>query len=128
MTWLDERKYFMYRGRVYVADPSLKEDDVQALVDAEAIKQRRAVGRARVVVSAANSRPVDGTVPTRMAIPGDVKMFVWQRDGGACVECGSKEELEFDHIIPLSMGGANSARNLQLLCAPCNQSKGGNLV
>ncbi len=52
-----------------------------------------------------------------------VKDLVWNRDGGKCVECGSKENLEFDHIIPHSKGGANTYRNIQLLCEPCNRSK-----
>lgn len=52
-----------------------------------------------------------------------VKDLVWNRDGGKCVECGSNEKLEFDHIIPHSKGGANTYRNIQLLCEPCNRSK-----
>ena len=60
----------------------------------------------------------------RESIPKSVKMYVWQRDGGRCVECGSKEKLEYDHIIPFSEGGSNTDRNLQLLCEPCNRSKG----
>jgi 5-methylcytosine-specific restriction endonuclease McrA len=50
-------------------------------------------------------------------------MFVWRRDQGRCVKCGSQEGLEFDHIIPVSRGGSNTARNLQLLCENCNRSK-----
>ena len=53
----------------------------------------------------------------------DVKDKVWNRDGGKCVQCGSNENLEFDHIIPFSKGGANTYRNLQLLCESCNRSK-----
>lgn len=60
----------------------------------------------------------------RQPIPKSVKMYTWQRDGGRCVECGSKEKLEYDHIIPLSKGGSNTERNLQLLCEQCNRSKG----
>jgi 5-methylcytosine-specific restriction endonuclease McrA len=28
---------------------------------------------------------------------------------------GAQEDLEFDHIIPVSMGGSSTERNLQLL-------------
>ncbi|HZX13435.1 MAG TPA: HNH endonuclease [Thermodesulfobacteriota bacterium] len=55
-------------------------------------------------------------------------MYVWNRDGGKCVKCGSQEKLEFDHIIPLSKGGSNTARNVQLLCETCNRSKGDSIV
>lgn len=61
------------------------------------------------------------------SIPQEVKAEVWQRDGGRCVECGEGHYLEFDHIIPLSRGGATSAANLQILCRGCNRDKGANI-
>ncbi len=60
----------------------------------------------------------------RQPIPQQVKVLVWQRDGGRCVECGSQQDLEYDHVIPLAMGGSNTDRNLQLLCERCNRRKG----
>lgn len=60
----------------------------------------------------------------REAIPEAVRMFVWQRDEGKCVKCGSREKLEFDHIIPVADGGSNTERNVQLLCETCNRGKG----
>ena len=56
-------------------------------------------------------------------ISQEIQDRVWNRDGGACVQCSSNENLEFDHIIPVSKGGANTYRNIQLLCEPCNRSK-----
>ena len=64
-----------------------------------------------------------GTIP-REPIPPQVQMFVWQRDQGRCVKCGSRERLEYDHIIPLVKGGSNTERNIQLLCESCNRAKG----
>jgi 5-methylcytosine-specific restriction endonuclease McrA len=64
----------------------------------------------------------------REPIPDEVRMFVWQRDGGRCTKCGGQERLEFDHVIPLALGGANTGRNIQLLCETCNRQKGAEVV
>lgn len=59
----------------------------------------------------------------REAIPQELQDRVWNRDNGKCTKCGSREKLEFDHIIPFSKGGSNSYRNLQILCEKCNREK-----
>jgi hypothetical protein len=57
-------------------------------------------------------------------IPTTVKLIVWKRDRGHCVQCGSTDNLHFDHIIPYSRGGSSLvAENIQLLCARHNLSK-----
>jgi len=77
----------------------------------------------------ADMEQVESQKPSkREPIPDDVKVYVWRRDSGRCVKCGSKENLEYDHIIPLSKGGSNTARNIQLLCETCNRAKGDSLV
>jgi hypothetical protein len=59
----------------------------------------------------------------RRPIPERVRNEVWRRDEGRCVDCGSRARLEFDHIIPLSAGGSDTPRNLELRCEVCNRRK-----
>lgn len=61
------------------------------------------------------------------AVPQWMRTEVWQRDQAKCAECGATEYLEFDHVIPHSLGGATSVNNLQLLCRRCNLEKGARL-
>ena len=63
----------------------------------------------------------------RKAIKPEIKNQVWNRDGGRCRRCGTNQKLEFDHIVPHSKGGADTYRNLQLLCETCNRSKGASI-
>jgi 5-methylcytosine-specific restriction endonuclease McrA len=58
------------------------------------------------------------------AIPPRVKLRVHDRAEGKCQKCGASAFIgEYDHIIPLVLGGENRESNLQRLCAPCHKSK-----
>jgi hypothetical protein len=59
----------------------------------------------------------------RERISEEVRIAVWRRDDGKCARCGSRENLEYDHIVPVSKGGGNTARNIELLCESCNRKK-----
>lgn len=90
----------------------------------------------RITVATANealqmlteTQKIPETVLGRDAIPASVRREVWRRDGGICTRCGSRENLEYDHIIPISKGGSNTARNIELLCEICNRSKGASIA
>lgn len=61
-------------------------------------------------------------------IPGSVKQKVFMRDKGQCVQCGSKDNLHFDHILPYVKGGTSlSEENIRLLCARHNLQKSAKL-
>ena len=44
--------------------------------------------------------------------------------GNRCVYCGSSDNLQIEHRIPLSRGGSDWASNLAPACKTCNCSKG----
>lgn len=60
----------------------------------------------------------------RRKIPARVKKQVLKRDARRCRKCGSTRILHVDHIVPVSRGGDNGLRNLQILCSTCNLEKG----
>src|SRR5262249_43661026 len=109
-------------GRFYWENDGLESDDVYALAYEREQRRRRALDRAHAVL-AAGSAPAAGRRP----IPVDVRRAVFERDGGRCAECGSSFDLQYDHVIPVALGGASTEANLQLLCAPCNTRKGATL-
>jgi 5-methylcytosine-specific restriction protein A len=61
------------------------------------------------------------------AIPGDVKLRIWNRAKGHCQICTRKilagEVKHFDHIKPLADGGRHAEKNLQIACVACHATK-----
>jgi len=59
-------------------------------------------------------------------IPKDIKAQLIELYGPTCMvpDCENIGDLELDHIVPLSKGGAHAVDNFQLLCSWCNKSKG----
>lgn len=62
--------------------------------------------------------------PARPQVPPALRRAVLERDGYRCVVCGSDEDLELDHEIALSKGGATTYENLRVLCHTHNAQKG----
>lgn len=49
-----------------------------------------------------------------------------RRDDYRCQHCKNKlqdDEVEFDHIIPISKGGSSEEHNMRLTCFDCNRDK-----
>jgi 5-methylcytosine-specific restriction endonuclease McrA len=50
---------------------------------------------------------------------------LFKLQNGRCAYCGKRiKTYHVDHILPLSKGGTNEPRNLQLTCGKCNLTKG----
>ena len=52
-----------------------------------------------------------------------LRLFIIERDGEKCINCGSTKDLHMDHCVPRVIGGSDDARNLQFLCRDCNFAK-----
>ena len=63
-------------------------------------------------------------------VKAEVRRAVWERDGGACTfvgtnekRCGSRHQVEFDHVKPFAWGGPGTIDNLTLRCRAHNQHR-----
>ena len=50
--------------------------------------------------------------------------IMYDRQKNRCAACIKERKLQIDHIIAVANGGSSDPSNLQLLCGPCNRSKG----
>jgi 5-methylcytosine-specific restriction endonuclease McrA len=116
------RSYWWCLDRFYWEDEGLAAEDVYALAYERQLRARRKLERARTTVAVAGLPQ-----SRRQPIPRELRQTVFARDGGRCVECDATFDLQFDHVIPVAMGGATSEQNLQLLCGGCNREKGASL-
>ena len=120
--------YWWFQDEFFSESDNLDSTQVRALLLEKKEVKRRRIEKAMTLATMSESTPSDRyDSEGGRDIPREVKLNVWQRDRGKCVVCGSKKRLEFDHIIPLSLGGSNTERNIQLLCESCNRTKGTNV-
>lgn len=112
----------LYQDSFYEVRARLTDDQRCLLVLEAADKERQLFER----LKAKFHTPV-GTVrnSSRHRIPEAVRVAVWRRDQGQCATpgCHSRKNLEYDHIIPIDLGGSNTERNVELLCESCNRHK-----
>ncbi len=95
-------------------------------------------------LAAAAHQDAVGTVGRRIRVPRVIVLMAYERmpktrvrfsrfniyarDENSCQYCGSRlprAELNLDHVVPRSRGGATSWDNVVCSCVPCNLRKGG---
>ena len=117
---------FFIQGLTYTGIAKLKDDRIIGIGN-------RAKGKP--LSPAAIARIVTGYFPELKNVPAKVKRNDYDARNSLkckrriipsehirqCAFCGSKDNLEEHHMIPLFMGGNNDERNLIYLCADCHK-------
>jgi len=111
---------WIFKGYHYSTEGPYSDDQFRLLILEEFDKERKRFEKLKRTYESTEERSDSYSRPR---ILESVRIEVWRRDGGKCARCGSRERLEYDHIIPISKGGSNTARNIELLCESCNRSK-----
>jgi len=112
--------FYVFDDVLYGIGGPYTDEQFCLLIREEADKERRLFERLKKV----HSDDLVLTPHRRESIPESVRIAVWRRDQGHCSRCASRDRLEYDHIIPISQGGSNTVRNIELLCEACNRAKG----
>ena len=81
------------------------------------IKMRKALDTKKEIRKYSKKKP--DNIKSRN-VPAMVKRKVFARDKNKCVICGSKRNLELDHITPISVGGLTVESNLRITFKFCN--------
>lgn len=74
--------------------------------------RRESEGRRRARMAGAPILSPETDIRDAMAMLGD-----------ACLRCGSRDDIQMDHIVAISKGGPHHAANVQPLCRACNERK-----
>jgi len=120
------RVWWLFEGAFYWESGDYSGRDVLALIRDRQRRSAQKLDRAHMLLNVDEGR-VSRPRGRREPIPREVRRAVFERDGGKCAECGSTFDLQYDHVIPVALGGASTVENLQLLCGDCNRQKGADL-
>lgn len=113
----DGRKLWWTNDGLFWADADLDDEEVALILKDRQRKHEARIDRLRKQTTQRQREPISR----------DVQAAVWKRDNGRCVRCGTEDDLQFDHIIPVAKGGGNAADNIQVMCGDCNRRKGASI-
>jgi hypothetical protein len=111
------QRWWWYLDRFWWPPAGLTATDIEGMVlQADLDRKRRsdAIAEARLILLG----------DTRVSLLQEhvseaVRIAVWRRDRGRCVDCGSGKSVIFDHIVPTAAGGSDTALNVELRCHSC---------
>ena len=120
-------KYLLFNNELYFFDNTkykYSDEELELLLKEFIYKENDKFARLRKLIALYEQKNENFDQKfIREPISQEVREEVFIRDGGKCVECGSQEDIQYDHIIPVSKGGNSTTANIQILCKHCNLKK-----
>ena len=114
-----QRSWWWFENTFWWENGDYSSQGVMALIRQRQRQEQERLERAKRAINLDQQ-----SIQRRHPITREMRRIVYERDGGACVECGGRFDLQYDHILPVALGGATTVDNLQILCGECNQRKG----
>jgi 5-methylcytosine-specific restriction endonuclease McrA len=125
LTSKDGLRWWWFQDRFWWADERLDAQEVATMV----LKQDRALRHRHETYERRRATLTGETgAPAEDPVDEEVRSEVWVRDRGRCVDCGSRANMVFDLILPVSLGGTTTAPNFQLRCRGCQARRRANEV
>ena len=95
--WWSNKRVYLYNGSIYTVEGEYTDEEAELLVMNLYDSERRKFERLKNKFSNQEMGKHE-----KIRVPESVRIEVWRRDQGVCAQCGSREKLEYDHIIPVS--------------------------
>ena len=117
----DGRRWWWFLDRFWWDDRGLSAEDVRTIVlEADLDRRQRAEATAKARAAILGEHVTATPLPPAAQV---VRFAVWCRDRGRCVDCGARERVAFDRILPFDEGGSDAPPNIELRCEPCKQRR-----
>lgn len=114
--------YANNRDRARSAQANYRKENLEKVREKERIW--RELNKDRILAKNRNRKAKLRNVPGSHDISDIRRIFTKQKGLCACCRSPISNGYHVDHITAIANGGTNGRENLQLLCAPCNLSKG----
>lgn len=125
---LDDQTRKIFEEEVENYNPEIYQDEIPEL----AYMKCTTFGHICPVYFVADKNSTETIDPRRSSryIPQSSLIKIVRRDNSICQLCAKivlDNEIEIDHIIPISKGGPTHESNLRVLCRKCNRNKSNKL-
>ena len=113
----DGRQWWWYRNRFWWADARLGAREVDETIrDADLVGSlhRHLLDQARGAALGADAAELASN-----GIPESVRLAVWRRDNGRCVDCGTTHDVRFEGLEPEAKA-APTPETVRLRCRTCS--------